>query len=509
MRILGKLALAASVALGLTMAQMAAPAFAETPLRIASPYPVTTLDPSRSAAAGNIEVFGQLYARVLHRNADTGELEPGLAEKWEVTDDRLTYTLHLRDAKFSDGSPITAEDVVFSFERVRSDPESALPSTFGFVDSFAAPDPKTVVVKLASPLVSMLDQMEMWNAGVVSKADVDKRGIEDAFSTVPVTSGPYAVKQWNPGEKLVLEPNANYWRQGYPKSQDEVELLEVAEPETAAAMLKAGEVDVMREVEWSQIEDLKATDGVDMRLDPSHVIYVALLNSGREPFSNVKARQAAAYALDKAAIAQAVTGGLATPANTPLPSALDYHDANYAGIVPDMEKARQLLAESGMAGKEVQIPITAGQAIQQIALLMQAQWQAIGLKPVIVNVDVATWWGDTGEGNYDASPTWWMNELSDPDNAVRWALCGACDSHAFNTFYDNKRIDELTEEGSREQDQAKRAAIYQEIAKTATEEVSQIPLFDAPWTVAYAERVKNLKLTPAMQWTLEETTIEE
>lgn len=507
MRILSRLALAASVALGLGMTLPAAPAFADTPLRIASPYPTTTLDPSRSAAAGNIEVFGQLYARVLHRSAETGELEPGLAEAWEVSPDRLTYTLHLRDAKFSDGSPISADDVVFSFERVRSDAESALPSTFGFVESFAAPDARTVVIKLKSPLVSMLDQMEMWNAGIVSKADVEKRGVDGAFSTVPVTSGPYSVKEWKPGEKLVLEPNANYWRTGYPKAHEEVELVEVAEPETAAAMLKAGEVDVMREVEWSQVEDLKATDGIDMRLDPSHVIYVALLNSGREPFSSMKARQAAAYALDKAAIAQAVTGGLATPANTPLPSPLDFHDPDYAGLVADMDKAKALLAESGMAGKEVKIPITAGQATQQIALLMQAQLEAIGLKPVIVNVDVATWWEDTGSGNYDATPTWWMNESSDPDNAVRWALCGTCDSNAFNTFYDNKRIDELAEQGSREQDEAKRQDIYREIARIATEEVSQVPLFDAPWAVAYSSRVKNLKLTPAMQWTLEEATI--
>lgn len=185
MRVLGKLALAASVALGLTMAQAFAPAFADTPLRIASPYPATTLDPSRSAAAGNIEVFGQLYARVLHRNPQTRELEPGLAEKWEISSDRLTYTLHLREAKFSDGTPITADDVVFSFERVRSDPQSALPSTFGFVESFTAPDPRTVVVKLKSPLVSMLNQFEMWNAGIVSKASRARRGRSSRTRSIP------------------------------------------------------------------------------------------------------------------------------------------------------------------------------------------------------------------------------------------------------------------------------------------------------------------------------------
>ena len=92
---------------------------------------------------------------------------------------------------------------------------------------------------------------------------------------------------------------------------------------------------------------------------------------------------------------------------------------------------------------------------------------------------------------------------------MRWAICGACDSHAFNTFYDNARVNQLTEEGSREEDETKRAAIYQEIARIATDEAAQIPLFDAPFAVAYSTRLKNLKLTPAMQWTLEDMTIEE
>ena len=508
MRNLSKLVLAASVALGVATMGMSAAAHAEALVRIASPYPATTLDPSRSAAAGNIETFGQLYARVLHRNTETGELEPGLAETWDLSDDRLTYTLHLRDAKFSDGSPITAADVVFSFERVRSDPQSALPSTFGAVESFATPDPKTVVVKLKNPLVSQLGQFEMWNAGIVSKADVEKRG-DQAFADVPVTSGPYAVKEWKPGEKLVLTPNANYWRTGYPKSDATVELVEVAEPETAAAMLKSGEVDVMREVEWSQAADLAATEGLDMRMEDSHVIYTILLNNSRAPFSDMRARQAAAYALDKKAITQIVTTGLANAANTVLPSGLDYHDKDYAVFAPDMEKAKQLIQESGMAGKEVKIPVTSGQATQQIALFMQAQLEAIGLKPVIVNVDVATWWSDTATAAYDATPTWWTNELTDPDTAVRWAICGACDSHAFNTFYSNDRVNQLTEEGSRETDEVKRAAIYREIARIATDEVAQIPLFDAPFAVAYSTRLKNLKLTPAMQWTLEDMTVEE
>ncbi|MGD9477461.1 ABC transporter substrate-binding protein [Shinella sp. G-2] len=483
------------------------PALAADVIRVVSPYQTTTLDPMRSAAAGNIETYGQLYSRLLRRNSETGALEPGLAETWEISEDGKTYTFHLRDAQFSDGSPITAADVAFSLDRIRSDKKSAYPAPLGAVEGVTASDAKTVVVTLKSAFAPFLGNAEIWNMGIVSKADVEKRGEEGAFSTVPVTSGPYEVKQWKPNEKLVLEPNPHYWRKGYPKSDATVELIEIASPETRIAMLKAGEIDVVRAVPWAQIDELKTAEAIDMRLEPSTTIYMTLLNHKREPFSNLKARQAAGMAIDNKAMAAAITRGYAEPANTTLPGSVDFHDKDYPGIAHDPAKAKELLAESGMAGREVKILATADAPSQQTALLIQAQWQAIGLKPVIVNVDGGAWWDATGKGDYDAAANWWYNETPDPDLAVRWAVCGSCGSNSYNTFYANPKVDELVEQGTKEVDEAKRADIYKEIQKITTEEVAQIPLYYAPNAVAYSKRLQGLKLTPSLQWTLEETSI--
>lgn len=491
----------------LTLFAAAAPAFAEETIRIASPYPTTTLDPMRSAAAGNIETYGQLYSRLLRRDAESGALEPGLAESWEISADGLTYTFKLRDAKFSDGSPITADDVAFSLERVRTDKQSAYPAPLSAVESVNTADPKTVAVKLKSSFSPFLGNLEIWNMGIVSKADVEKQGAEKAFSSVPVTSGPYAVKEWRPNEKLVLEPNEHYWRNGYPKTDATVELLEIASPETRVAMLKAGEIDVVRGVPWAQIADLKTAENIDMRLEPSTTIYMTLLNNKREPFSSLEARQAAAYAVDNEAMTKAITQGYADPANTTLPAGVDFHDKDNPGIPADPAKAKELLAKSGMEGREVKILATTGAAEQQMALLLQAQWQAIGLKPTIVNVDTGAWCDATGKGDYDAAATWWYNETPDPDLAVRWALCGSCGSNSFNTFYNNPKVDDLVEQGTRETDPEKRVAIYKEIQKITTEEVSQIPLYYAPNAVAYSKRLEGIKLLPTLQWTLEDTTI--
>ena len=483
------------------------PALAADVIRVVSPYQTTTLDPMRSAAAGNIETYGQLYSRLLRRNSETGVLEPGLAETWEISEDGKTYTFHLRNAQFSDGSPITAGDVAFSLERIRSDKKSAYPAPLGSVQSVTAADPKTVVITLESAFAPFLGNAEIWNMGIVSKADVEKRGEEAAFATVPITSGPYEVKQWKPNERLILEPNPHYWRKGYPKSNATVELIEIASPETRVAMLKAGEIDAVRAVSWAQIDELKTDEAIDMRLEPSTTIYMTLLNHKREPFSNLKARQAAGMAIDNEAMAKAITRGYSEPANTTLPGSVDFHDKDYPGIPYDPANAKELLAESGMAGHEVKILATADAPSQQTALLIQAQWQAIGLKPVIVNVDGGAWWDATGKGDYDAAANWWYNETPDPDLAVRWAVCGSCGSNSYNTFYANPKVDALVEQGTKEVDEAKRAEIYKEIQKITTEEVAQIPLYYAPNAVAYSKRLVGLKLTPSLQWTLEETSI--
>src|SRR5918997_1888937 len=172
-----------------------------------------------------------------------------------------------------------------------------------------------------------------------------------------------------------------------------------------------------------------------MRLEPSTVIYVSLLNTRREPFSNMKARQAAAMALDNKAVTKAITFGYARPANTTLPDAL-------------------------------------------------------------------------AKGDFDATPTWWFNETTDPDLAVRWALCGTCGSKSYETYYSNKDVNELTEAAARELDPEKRAEMYKKIERITTEEVSQIPLYYAPYANAYSKRLKGLRMTPALQWTLEETEIQ-
>lgn len=486
-----------ATALALLLGQ---PALAEK-IRIGSPYPTATLDPMCSSQAGTIETFGQLYSRLL-RLDESGALAPGLAETWEVSPDNKTVTLTLRDAKFSNGDPITAEDVVFSLLRVRDSVDSAYPAPLQTLDTAEAVDAKTVRLVLKHPFAPFLGNLEIFNAGIVSKKDVETRGGQ-AFVSDVVTSGPYMVGKWVPNDRLILEPNPNYWREGYPRN-DGAELIEIASPNTRVAMMLSGELDAAREIPWAQMAEVQASDKVEMPLEPSTVIYVALLNHGRPPFDDIKTRQAAAMALDTVAMAKAVTFGAATPANSTLPNTLQFYDPDLRVNGYDLAAAKDLIAQSSYDGTEIVIMITDDPERQQQAVLMQALWGQIGIKARIEKTDSATWWSRRNSGDYDASPGWWYNETTDPDLAVRWAVCGTCGNRSFYSNYENPEVDALVEAGASEMDPARRARIYADIQRISTTEVASIPLYYPPFSNAYSKQITGLRMTPALQWTLEE-----
>lgn len=487
-------------AIGAAILMLGTPATAQDKIRIGSPYKTTTLDPMRSAAAGNIETYGQIYARLLRRD-ENGELAPGLAESWDISKDGTTITLRLRDAKFSNGVPVTAEDVVFSLLRVRDHKESAYPAPLQTLASAEAKDSKTVVLTLKNVFAPFMGNLEVFNAGIVSKTDVEARG-EDAFLANPVTSGPYIVDRWIPNERLVLIPNPNYWREGYPKNAG-AELIEVGSENTRVSMLISGELDAAREIPWSQVSDLKSRSGIAMPLEPSTVIYMVLLNHGKPPFDDQKTRQAAAMALDRPAITKAMTFGAADPANTTLPGALQFHASNISVNSYDPAAAKAMLKESKYAGQEVVILIADNPEREKLAVLMQAQWAAIGLKSKIDKVDGGSWWTRVPEGDYDAAPSWWYNETTDPDLAVRWAICGSCGNRSFYTNYNNSAVNDMVEKAAAELNETARAKLYYEIQRVSTQEVSQIPLYYPPFANAYTSRINGLSMTPALQWTLE------
>jgi peptide/nickel transport system substrate-binding protein len=469
-------------------------------LRIATPYTVSTLDPIKSVAAGDIEVLGQIYSRLLRRTPDGKEVLPGLAEEWEASADQLTWTFRLREAAFSDGSAITAEDVVFSFLRLRDQKDSADPGAFQVIADVEAVDERTVRFTLDGPAAPFLGSTEQFNAGIVPRRVVEELGDEE-FARNPVTSGGFRPVEWRPNERLILERNPHYWREDLPYL-DGVEVIEVLRNPTRVSMLEAGEADVAREVPWPQIEEFKQRDDMIVPLEPSSVIYIVLLNHKHPLLKDGRVRLAMAMAIDREGITNAVTFGNATTANSLIPNTVDYYDPNITPPPYDPDRARALLEEAGAVGEEIEFLVT--DIDDRATQLIQDQLGEVGLKATITQVDVGGWWDRITTADYGATVTWWYNEVPDPDPAVRWALCGECGNDSYYTFYNNPRINELTEDAMHAIDPQQRATLYSQIQQIAMEDVAQIPLWYQPYQNVYRSWVQDLHMNPAIQWNLDE-----
>lgn len=460
------------------------------------------LDPMRSANAPDILLHGQIFARLLHRDS-AGKISAGLAESWTISQDGLTYTFKLRDAKFSNGSAITAEDVVFSLDRTLNDKESAYPAPLAAIASLKADDARTVTITLKGANAPFFENLEVFNASIVSKADVMARGNE-AFNP-PVSSGAFIVKDWAVNDRLTLVRNPNYYRAGLPKL-DKVEYRIVEDSNTRVSMIKAGQVDVIEAVPYANIAELKAGGNITVPLEASTKTQIILLNHAVAPFDDMRVRQAAVMALDRAAIAKAVTLGLVTHvANSTLPGALTYHYEDDSIFPYDVAAAKALINAAGATGAKVQIlQISGNQVSQQVSQIAQALWSQIGLDVEIIQLDNAAYRARRKTPDWNAVPAWYYNETLDPDLAVRWAICGSCGSNSFFTKYNNEEVNALTEAALVEGDTKKRAELYKRIQQISTKEVTHIPLFYPPFTNAYGPKVKGLFMTPAFQWTLEE-----
>jgi peptide/nickel transport system substrate-binding protein len=469
-------------------------------LRLATPYPIATLDPIKSVAAGDIEVLGQLYSRLTRRTPSGKEVLPGLAESWESSDDGLEWTFSLREASFSDGSPVTANDVVFSFLRLRDDKESAYGGAFQVIGDVKALDGRTVRFTLKHSAAPFLGSTEQFNAGIVPEKVVKRMG-DDKFARQPVTSGAWRVVEWKPNDRLVLEANPNYWREGLPYL-DGVDIIEVSRNSTRASMLEAGEADVARDMPWSKVEEYKQRDDMIVPLDPSSVIYIVLLNHKDPLLKDVTVRRALALAIDREGITKAVTFGNAEPANSLLPSTVTYHAEDVSPPEYDPNEARQLLSDAGVTGETVELLTT--DPDDQATQLVQDQLKKVGLDAVIKQTDTGGWWDSVVNANYQASVTWWYNEVPDPDPAVRWALCGECGNSSYYTFYNDEQVNQLTEQALRETDPERRGVLYHRIQELSLSDMAQIPLWYQPYSNVYRSWVHDLKMNPAIQWNLDE-----
>ncbi len=496
-RWLGVMAVVASIALvGDAVA-------AENVLKIGRNEDSTTFDPVKTIQNVDIWVMNNMHA-FLVRSRDGATLEPDLAESWEISDGGLTYTFHLRDAKFSDGSPVTASDVVFSLTRLRDDPESVQSAMYGIMKEVTAPDDKTIVIKLSEPSTPFLATLAMFSAAIVPEKAVTEMG-ED-YGMNPVGAGAFRMKEWRRGEVVKIERNPNYWEEGLPKL-DGVEWYNIADDNTRILKVQAGELDAAIFIPFNRIPDLEADPNINVHLDPSTREDHLLLNHTNEWLANKNVRQALNMAIDVKSIVDVVTFGYGQPANSYVPAGALYYNADNPNYPYDPDKARAMLEAEGATDITLTNVVAAGDKVEeQIAVMLKDQLGKVGVNVDIRKVDPGQVWDMFVSGDYDVSVAYWTNDIIDPDQKSTFSV-GMDENLNYYTRYENQKVADLVAQGRVELDADKRRDIYYEIQQIAKDDVHWIDLYYAPYRNISRSNVENFLQNPLGRFMLEETTM--
>ncbi len=479
-------------------------AHAET-LRVAMGYDPVSLDPIASSDNGSIWTQLLIFDTLIRPDRTGEKLEPGLAESWTVSDDGLTLNFKLRDAKFSDGTPVTAEDVKFSIQRAASE-ASGWGRFYRPITSFEIVSPSEITMKLAEPFTPAFNNLALFAAAILPKAQVEAKG--DAFFEAPVGSGPFVLKSRVRGARVELAKNPYYWQQGKP-SVDEAVLEVVTEPSARVIKLEAGEVDVALDPPLNQIKELDAKDGISVGQTIPYRADFVQLNTTRKPFDDERVRQALNYAVDKSALVQGVLYGAGKPAASAMP-VMVYADPDLAPYPYDLAKAKQLLADAGYAdGFEAQLVVDSGAATSRnAAIALQAMLQQVGVKLKVQMLEGGTQWETTKAGNYDMSVSYTTSDTIDPDQIIGFVAINPERANAYHTQWKNDRLNALYAEERKTVNGEARGAMFKEMIQKLHDGAPYVFLYHPASAWAVQDKVKGFEILPTSNFRLEDVTLD-
>lgn len=476
----------------------------------------TSMDPGQVTDINTMQVLLQVYETLVQYDTN-GQLQPDLATKWSISKDGLQYTFSLRDGvKFSNGDPLTASDVVFSFERML-DPQNpgAQYGPFPFGDFFLgdiakveAPSPNQVVITLKSPDGAFLSTLTTPTAEVVDKTTALKDGKN--FAMQGGGTGPFMLKSWQRGVDLQLVPNPNYW--GNKPKLSEIDWTPITQQEERAQNLQSGSVQMVINPQPNSLSTLQSAGfNVDMAAGP-HIWWVGL-NMTKPPFNNPLVRQAMNYAIDRNAIIKGILYGTGLPANQPLaPGQLGYNP-NLNNYDYNPTKAKQLLTQAGYpngfsttflvpsSGSGMQSPKEMGTAIQ-------GYLAAVGIKVQIEELDWGTFLNRVNQGakkgNMDMWELSWMDSALDPSLVLGPLLAKSSWPPGFNSgYYDNPKVDSLLQQALQLSDQNKRNQLYQQAEALINQDAPWIFVDHAKQVIAYSKSVHGFQINKTFPYLIQ------
>lgn len=471
-----------------------------------------TLDPNAANDAESIAATQLMYEPLLTYRPTSAQLMAGLADKWTWSNGNKTLTVHLDPrARFADGTPVTASDVVFSFERMINPREKAPYATSfsdivgynGFVKGTAtslsglvAVGGSTVRFELKTPQVFFLNLLALPSASIVEKSGVEAaKGGEfgNWWATQSFGSGPYVLDQWSQGQRLTLKANTGYWRKGE-KTKGGIEFgpfaarvvfqLQVGGTQQVLEF-KKGELDYLAEpVPSSQyLQILHSRQWrADYHSQPQDAVFYTGMNVQMAPFNKLAVRQAVADAIDKRRILQ-VLGNRGVIAGSILPPLMPGYDRALAPYPYDPARARKLLAQAGYDGataKPIPYYVPDISVMEKSAAVVQQDLAAVGIRTVLRREKWDVFLKDASTP--DTAPLvqlGWIQDYPDPQDFIYNLFNSASAVPGGNnaSFYENKQLDHLEAVADADTNVATRLADYRQIQQIVHHDVPVVPEF--------------------------------
>jgi peptide/nickel transport system substrate-binding protein len=452
-------------------------------LKLATAHDVTSFDQLQSTDNESIRAISQITETLFKTDAK-GHLKPWLATRDDASPDGLTRTLTLRPGVvFSDGKPLTSSDVRFTLEQAKKS------EVWGFIldniKAIEATDDATVVLHLKQQSASLQADLALFVNGIVPDNFGGKT--QEEFGQHPIGTGPFQLQRWDKGTRVVLERNPRYWRKGVPLL-DSVELIGVPDDNNRITQLRGKQVDIAANPLWPQLDSLERAPGVHVGEYALARVDELRLNTKKPPFNDKRVREAAAIAVDRAAIVKATLSGHGEPASSFLAPSIPYYASTPLPTGAEaMARAKQLMSAAGAPSRPIDLVVGSGDAVSTtIAQVVQSDLAKIGLQVKLVTLDKSAASDRVHEGDFEANVSYITSDVLDPAELAGYYV----GTNGFSTFSNPPELARLAREASQEQDRAKRGALYASFQRAVIEDFGFIPLQVQPWVYGVSDRVR-------------------
>jgi oligopeptide transport system substrate-binding protein len=477
---------------------LAAPAYAEVVYNRGSAAEPESVDPHKTSTVYEAHILRDMFLGLVTEDA-MSEVIPGAAESWTVSDDGLVYTFKLRQgATWSDGSPVTADDFVFAFQRLQ-DPATAAeyasmlqkvknakevntgkakPEDLGV----KAIDANTLEITLIAPTPYFLEVLTHQSAYPVNKASMEKLGADWIKPGNLVSNGAYTLAEWVPNDHIKLVKNPKFYDAANVKI-DTVNYIPTEDRSSAMKRYEAGELDSYDDLPTEQLADLKAKFGDQVRVGPYNGVYYYAIKTDKKPWDNLELRTAISEAIDRDFLAEKVWSNSMSPAYSMVPPIIQGYTSSPAAYadksqIDREDEAKKILEKLGYGPNnplKMEIRYNTSENHKNTAVAIQEQLKPLGIEVSLLNTDTKTHYSHLEQkGDFDVARAAWIADYNDPETFLEISKVG--DGHNYSN-YNSPKFEELmsaaTAAGGKPEERFK---LLTEAERVLVDDVGNIPL---------------------------------